>query len=104
MKKIILGFVALAVLLFAGVNMFGAVAAGHILENAIDAPVSVGRLHVGIFTSSVGLYNAEIKNPKGFSEKKLADIHEISVKIDAGGTTRWNDGRNNTRRLPASFS
>ena len=82
MKKIILGLAVSAVVLFAGVNLFGAMAVRHILENAIGAPVSVGRLHVGILSSSVGLYNVKISNPKGFSEKTLADIHEISAKYD----------------------
>jgi hypothetical protein len=82
MKKIIMGSVVLAAVLFIGVNSFGAMTVGRILENAIGAPVSVGKVHVGIFSSNVGLYNIEIRNPKGFSEKKLADIHEISVKYD----------------------
>jgi hypothetical protein len=82
MKKIIVGLVVLGVAFFVAANLFGAMAVGHILENAIGAPVSVGRLHVGIFSSSVGLYNVEIKNPKGFRERTLADIHEISVKYD----------------------
>ena len=82
MKKIIVGLVVLVAVLFAAVNLFGAMAVGHVLQNAIGAPVSVGRLHVGIFSSSVGLYNIKIKNPKGFKEKTLADIHEISVKYD----------------------
>ncbi len=82
MKKILIGLVVLVAALFMGVNLFGAMALGHILENAIGAPVSVGRLHVGIFSSSVGLYNIKIKNPKGFREKTLADIHEISMKYD----------------------
>ena len=82
MKKILIGLVVLAAALFVGVNLFGAMALGHILENAIGTPVSVGRLHAGIFSSSVSLYNIKIKNPKGFQEKTLADIHEISVKYD----------------------
>jgi len=82
MKKIIITIVLLVAAVFVGVNLFGAMALGHILENAIGAPVSVGRLHIGIFSSSVGLYNIKIKNPKGFREKTLADIHEISVKYD----------------------
>jgi len=77
MKKIIIGSVVLAVALFMGLNLFGAMAVGHILENAIGAPVSVERLHVGIFSSSVGLYHVKIENPKGFREKTLADIHEV---------------------------
>ena len=72
----------LAVAFCMGVHFFGAMALGNILENAIGAPVSVGRLHVGIFSSSLGLYNIQIKNPDGFSEKTLADIHEISMKYD----------------------
>lgn len=82
MKKILIGLMVLVVVLFVGVNLFGAMALGHILENAIGAPVSVGRLHVGIFSSSIGLYNVKIKNPKGFREKTLAEINEISVKYD----------------------
>jgi len=82
MKKILMAFVFLVVTFFVVVKLFGTMALGHILENAIGAPVSVGMLHVGIFSSSVGLYNIKIKNPKGFREKTLADIHEISVKYD----------------------
>ncbi len=82
MKKIMIAIVLLVAAVFMGVHLFGAMALGHILENAIGAPVSVGRLHVGIFSSSVGLYNIKIKNPKGFHEKTLADIHEISMKYD----------------------
>ena len=72
----------LVVVFLVAVNLFGAVALGHVLENAIGAPVSVGRIHVGFFSSSVGLYNIKIKNPKGFREKTLADVHEVSVKYD----------------------
>jgi len=82
MKKILVTFLALAVILWGGLNFFGAMALGHILENAIGAPVSVGRIHVGLFSSSVGLYNIQIKNPKGFHEETLADIHELSIKYD----------------------
>jgi len=82
MKKILMGFVFLAITFFVAMNLFGAMAVGHMLGNAIGAPVSVGRFHMGIFSSSVGLYNIKIKNPNGFREKTLADIHEISVKYD----------------------
>src|SRR3989338_308762 len=75
-------FVFLVVAFFVVTNLFGAMALGRILENAIGAPVSVGRVHVGIFSSSIGLYKIKINNPKGFSEKTLAEIHEISVKYD----------------------
>lgn len=68
--------------------MFGALVLGKILENAVGAPVSVGRLHFGIFSSSAGLYNVEIKNPNGFSEKTLAVIREISAKYDLGSFFR----------------
>ncbi len=74
--------VLLVVGIFVGVNLFGTMALGHVLGNAIGAPVSVGRLHLGVFSSSVGLYNLKIKNPPGFREKTLAEIHEISVKYD----------------------
>ena len=82
MKKILILIVFLTATFFVLIHFFGAMAFGHILENAIGAPVSVGGLHVGIFSSSVGLYKIKIKNPKGFQEKTLADIHEISVKYD----------------------
>ena len=87
MKKIIIGLVVLVVL-FVGLNLFGTMAVEHVLGNAIGTPVSVGRLHVGIFSSSVGLYEVKIMNPKGFREKTLADIHEISVKYDLGAFFR----------------
>ncbi len=82
MKKILIGLVLLAVVLWGAVNLFGAVALGHILGNAVGAPVSVGRVHVGIFSPNVGIYGLKIKNPAGFHEKNLAEIHEISVVYD----------------------
>lgn len=82
MKKILITIAFLAAAFLVGMNFFGAMALGHILENAIGAPVSVGRLHVGILSSSVGLYDLKIKNPPGFSEKTLAEIHEILVEVD----------------------
>jgi hypothetical protein len=82
MKKILIGLVVLVAALFAAIYLFGAMLCGRILENAIGSPVNVGRLHVGIFSSSIGLYNIKVKNPKGFREKTLADIHEISAKYD----------------------
>ncbi len=82
MKKILIGLAVLVAAVFVCVNLFGAMVLGNVLENAIGAPVSVGRLHVGIFSSSVGLYHVKIKNPKGFREKTLTDIHEISIKYD----------------------
>ena len=82
MKKIIVGLVVLAAGFFIALNLFGSMAVGHILENAIGAPVSVGRLHVGLLSSSIGLYDIRINNPKGFQGKTLADIHEISVRYD----------------------
>ncbi|MBN1689205.1 MAG: hypothetical protein JW893_08900 [Candidatus Omnitrophica bacterium] len=88
MKKIIIGLVLLVAVLFVGVNLFGAMVLGHILENAIGAPVSVGRIHLGILSSRVGLYNIKINNPKGFHEKTLTDIHEISVRYDLGAFFR----------------
>ncbi len=74
-----MSFVLLVVVIFVVVHFFGAVALGHVLGNAIGAPVSVGRLHVGIFSSSLALYRLKIKNPEGFHEKTLAEIHEVSI-------------------------
>ena len=88
MKKILLGLVVLAAVLFAGVNLFGAMILGPILENVIGAPVSVGGVRVGIFSSTLGLYRINIKNPKGFQGKTMAEIHEISARYDLGAFFR----------------
>jgi len=82
MKKIVITIIFIVTAFVVVMNLFGTVALGRILENVIGAPVSVGRLRVAIFSSNVGLYNIKIRNPKGFSEKTLADIHVISVKYD----------------------
>jgi hypothetical protein len=82
MKKILIVFVFLVITFLVSINLFGAMAAEHILENVIGAPVSVGRFDAGIFFSRVGLYDIKIRNPKGFREKTLADIREISVRYD----------------------
>ena len=82
MKKILLSLVLLFCTLLVVVNLFGAWMLAGVLEKAIGAPVKVGRLHIGIFTSSLGLYDFKIKNPAGFHEEMLADIHEISVQYD----------------------
>ena len=88
MKKILI-ILGLAVVLGVVVlNVFGAVLLGRVLEGAIGAPVSVGRLHLGFLSSNVGLYNVKIKNPQGFNEKALAEIHEISMKYDLGAFFR----------------
>lgn len=67
---------------FVGLHFFGTQGVGYVLEKAIGAPVSVGRFEMGLFSSSIGLHQITIKNPKGFHEKTLAEIHEISVKYD----------------------
>lgn len=82
MKKIVITIIFVVTAFVLAMNLFGTVALGRVLENVIGAPVSVGRLRVGIFSSNVGLYNIKIRNPKGFSEKTLADIHVISVSYD----------------------
>src|SRR5512141_1992210 len=79
MKKNLFVFILLIVTFFVAVNLSSAVVLGRVLGNAIGAPVSVGRFHLGVFSSSVGLYDIKIHNPEGFSEKTLADIHEISA-------------------------
>ncbi len=82
MKKIIL-FTALIVAAVAiTLNIFGAAILGTVLQGAIGAPVTVGRINLGLLTSNVGLYDVKIKNPEGFKEKGLTEIHEMSVKYD----------------------
>ncbi len=82
MKKILFIFVLLLAGLFLALDVVGSFLLRPVLENAIGAPVTLGRLHVDLFSSSAGLYDLKIKNPKGFREKTLADIHEISADYD----------------------
>ncbi len=82
MKKILLTFIFVVAVVVAAVYFFGAMALAHVLENAIGTPVSVGRLHLGLLSSEIGLYGLKIKNPEGkeFKEKTMADVNEISFK------------------------
>ena len=82
------------------VNRFGAQALAGVLEKAIGTPVQAGYIRFGIFSSSLGLYDFKIKNPKGFREKALAEIHEISVQYDFPDLFK---GRIHVRNLRIDF-
>ena len=100
MKKILLIlFLLIAAILFA-VNLFGAWALAGVLEQAIGAPVKAGRLHVRVFSSSLGLYDFKIQNPPGFHEKTLAEIHEISVDYDLSALLK---GRIHLKKMRLDF-
>lgn len=86
-KKIKLGFWIKALLLFAilifGVSLSSKFLMAKMLESAIGAPVKIGRLHFDLFSSQVGIYGVEIKNPKGFQEPMLASVPELFIQVNA---------------------
>ena len=88
MKKIVILFVLALAGLFLALDVLGSLALRPILQNAVGAPVSLGRLHVDLLASTAGLYDLKIKNPKGFQEKTLAEIHEISADYDPAAFLR----------------
>ena len=54
----------------------------HVLSEAIGAPVEVGRMHIGLLSSEIGVYDVIVKNPPGFSQQILALVSEIYMRID----------------------
>jgi len=82
MKKILIGIVVVFAAVFVVINVFGAKLLAGALEQQIGAPVSIGRLNVGL--SSLGIYGFKIGNPEGFGfkEKNVAEIPEISVSYE----------------------
>lgn len=78
MKKFLLFFVMIVVALFFTVQIIFST----ILGSVMGVPVHVTSIKFGI--SGAGIYGLEIGNPKGFREKQLASIPEISVQYDLG--------------------
>jgi len=81
---------AVKVLLFAAVLVFGLSVSSKfllakILETAIGAPVKISKFYLNLFSSEVGIYGLEIKNPKGFKEPTLASVPEIFIHMDLPG-------------------
>ena len=86
-KKIKFGFwikafLFLAVVIF-GVGLSSKFLLAKALERAIGAPVKITRLDFDLFSSQVGIYGLEIKNPKGFQEPALASVPELFIQVNA---------------------
>ncbi len=82
MKTIFKGIVLLLVLAVAGGYFFASTLLGKVMEQAIGAPVKVGRVHLGVFSNEVGIYGLKVENPDGFREKTLASVPEVYVNYD----------------------
>lgn len=82
MLKKLLGFVFIFFLtLVLAFVFFGKVIFAGALQSALGAPVKVGGLRVGL--SEIGIDNLVIGSPRGFQEKKMAVIPEVSMQYDS---------------------
>lgn len=75
-------FLLFLAVLFAGFVAGGKFILAGVLEAAIGVPVKVGKFHLDLFSSEVGIYGLKIKNPKGFSEPTLASVPEVFLHLD----------------------
>lgn len=82
MKTLFKGIVLLLIIAVAGGYFFANTLLGKVMEQAIGAPVRVGRVHLGLFSSEVGIYGLRVENPEGFRERTLASVPEIFVQYD----------------------
>ena len=85
-KNINLGF-WIKILLFLAVLILGASLSSKFiltkaLESAIGAPVKISKFHFDLFSSQVGIYGLEIKNPLGFQEPTLASLPELFIQVN----------------------
>lgn len=82
MIKLLFRLTVLFVLLVLAINLFGGFFVSKIMEGAIGAPVSGGRVYLNVLTSELGLSGFKIQNPPGFRRKVLTEIREISLQYD----------------------
>lgn len=68
--------------LFIGLSISSKFILAKALEAAIGAPVKISRVHFDLFSSQVGIYGLEIKNPKGFQEPTLASLPELFIQVN----------------------
>ena len=52
------------------------------IEIVVGAPVKIQRFKLDLFSSEVGIYGLQVKNPQGFKEPILASVPEISIHAD----------------------
>lgn len=63
-------------------NALSTFLAAKVIETAVGQPVSIEKFKLDLFSSQAALYGLRIRNPKGFKEKTLASIPEISLHVD----------------------
>lgn len=77
--------ILLVAVLIVGLSLSSKFLLAKILETAIGAPVKISKFYLNLFSSEVGIYGLEIKNPKGFKEPTLASVPEIFIHMDLAG-------------------
>ena len=90
LKKILLIALISTIALFAAVYFFGSKILNVALKQAIQsgAPlvtqceVAIDDLELSLFSGEGQVHGFSLKNPTGFSEKNLFELHNISVKVD----------------------
>lgn len=65
-----------------------AVSGGVRLVTGLDA--SIGSLHVGVFNTSIGVRNLQVRNPAGFADQVMVDLPEIYADYDLGAALKGN--------------
>lgn len=92
LKKIILGFLALIVLILVFhsfiIGVFAKPQVELQISKALGTDVQINVLSVRLWPGSAAVYGLKIKNPAGFSDNNLLDLGSASVSLDIPGLVK----------------
>ena len=77
---------------------------GTTLSNTAHVPVSIGSTDLNLFKGSVRIKNLRLSNPKGYSEKWMAEVPEIFVDLDPTVLAKGQIHAQEIRVFVSSFS
>lgn len=82
MKKLLIGGVAAALLLFAAKGWIAQVAVSAGVRTVTGLRLEIRRMQVGVFRSRVEAEGIKLHNPSGFPDPVMADLPELYVDYD----------------------
>jgi len=82
--KVILVFIVIISVLIAGKNFIVKSAIVKSVKMAVDLPLEIKKLDIGIFSSHIGITDLSLLNPSGFPKGVMFHVSEIFVDYYLG--------------------